>query len=187
MEHDQAEKFSDDSASGIIAALGSLVHKAAYIDNQPVDLGDGVTLSAVEIHVIDMVGRFPGESMSDLTVRLGVTKGAVSQMVGKLIGKSYIFRQHEDGNRKRVCLYLTKNGVKAFLWHQSLHNNVNEGIYEVLRNLQEGDRQMILEVLSRFIQTMDNSLLIREDHIRWFLSEYSPSTDDRGCGPENDP
>lgn len=187
MDSTQGGLSSDDSASVIIAALVSVVHKAAYIDNQPVDLGDGLTLSAVEIHVLDVVGQHPGGSMSDLALSLGVTKGAVSQMVGKLIGKGYISRQYEDGNRKRVCLYLTGIGMKAFNWHQSLHNKVNEDIYEVLRNLPEGDRQMILEVLSRFIQTLDNSLLIREDHIRWFLSEYSQSTDDHGSGPENDP
>lgn len=160
-------------SSQILDILVQVIHKAAFIDNQPVDLGDGSLLTATEIHLIDMAGRNPGDTISDLAVRMGVTKSAVSQMVQKLVVKGYLIRCREEGNRKNICLHLTTSGKKAFEWHKSLHSNVDEEIISYLSALPEHEQTILLELLTRLKTTIDHSLLIREEHIRDFLSSYS--------------
>jgi DNA-binding MarR family transcriptional regulator len=164
---------SDLISPQILITLVQVIQKAAFIDNQPVDLGDGSLLTATEIHLIDMTGRFPGETISDLAARMGVTKSAVSQMVQKLVVKGYLIRCREEGNRKNICLHLTQNGKKAFAWHKSLHSNIDEQIISFLSALSEQERMILLELLERLKATIDHSLLIREDHIQSFLSSYT--------------
>jgi transcriptional regulator, MarR family len=67
-----------------------------------VDIGYGDVLSASEIHLIDIAGRYPQEKLSEIATRLGITKGAVTQMVQKLEEKGYVRRvrsteKQEDG------------------------------------------------------------------------------------------
>ncbi len=164
---------SDLISTQILETLVRVIQKAAFIDSQPVDLGDGSLLSAGEIHLIDMAGQYPHDTISGLASRLGVTKSAVSQMVQKLVVKGYIDRCREEGNRKNICLHLTPSGKKAYAWHTSLHSCVDEQIYSYLSSLTDNDRQILLELLIRLSTTIDHSLKIRDDHIRNFLSRYS--------------
>ncbi|WP_319538510.1 MarR family winged helix-turn-helix transcriptional regulator [uncultured Methanospirillum sp.] len=170
---DEPAGESDLISTQILEILIRVVQKAAFIDSQPVDLGDGSLLSAGEIHLIDMAGQYPHDTISGLASRLGVTKSAVSQMVQKLVVKGYIDRCREEGNRKNICLHLTPSGKKAFAWHTSLHSCVDDQICSYLSSLSYNDRQILLELLIRMSTTIDHSLKIRDDHIRNFLSTYS--------------
>lgn len=171
MEEEQELEVPGQVTARIISMLVTIVHKAAFIDNQPVDLGDGL-LSAAEIHLIDMAGIFPSAHISELAVRLGVTKGAVSQMVQKLEKKGYLTRTKEGDNRKNICLQLTRSGRTAFYWHQELHRSVDVQILSLLNNLEEGEQLRILEIFSCMSETLDRSLEVREAQIRKFLDSY---------------
>ncbi len=170
---DEPAGESDKISTQILETLIRVIHKAAFIDNQPVDLGDGSLLSAGEIHLIDMAGQYPHDTISGLASRLGVTKSAVSQMVQKLVVKGYIDRCREEGNRKNICLHLTPSGKKAFAWHASLHSCVDDQVFSYLSSLSSNDRQVLLELLTRLNTTIDHSLKIRDDHIRNFIATYS--------------
>ena len=170
---DEPAGESDLISARILETLVEVIQKAAFIDSQPVDLGDGSLLSAGEIHLIDMAAQYPHDTISGLASRLGVTKSAVSQMVQKLVVKGYIDRCREEGNRKNICLHLTPSGKKAFAWHTSLHSCVDDQICSYLSSLSYNDRQTLLELLVRMSTTIDHSLKIRDDHIRNFLSTYS--------------
>ncbi len=160
----------------ILETLITVVQKTAFIDNQPVDLGDGSLLSAAEIHLIDMAGKHPHDTISALAGRMGVTKSAVSQMVQKLVVKGYLNRCREEGNRKNICLHLTPIGKKAFAWHKSLHSCVDEQICSYIASIPFKERQNLLELLIRLNATIDHSMQIRDDHIKNFLSTYSPDS-----------
>jgi DNA-binding MarR family transcriptional regulator len=159
----------------ILDSLIQVVHKATFIDNQPVNLGIGSSLSAAEIHLIDMAGRFSGETISGLASRLGVTKGAVSQMVNKLEEKGYLIKIHGEGNKKNVFIELTKNGKMAYDWHDSLHKHMNQMVLTRLSQLNQEESEKILAIFLDLSAMLDLSIIIRDEHIRRFLNEYTDS------------
>lgn len=160
----------------IIGTLVQIIHKAAYIDNQPVSLDDGPSLSAAEIHLIDAVGSFSDETLSSLATRLGITKGAVSQFVTRLETKGYLVRHRQSGNRKNVSLVLTAKGQKAYCWHQTLHERINRHILDGLSDLTVQDREHLVRILGNLSTTLDVSLLLRDEHTKEFLSVYQPTS-----------
>ncbi len=132
-----------------------LFNKAAIIEQQPVDTGDGILLYTSEIHLIDLAGRFPEESMSALASRLGITKGAVSQTVKKLEAKGYLERIFKKGNKKNVFIRLTGPGKNAFDWHRAYHAVVNERISrEIFRGGRE-DSEYLWNILCRLEEIFD--------------------------------
>ncbi|MDD1728555.1 MAG: MarR family transcriptional regulator [Methanospirillum sp.] len=170
--------------NGILTAelhdiITRIIHRAVLIENIPVDLGLGDTISASEIHLIDTAGRFPGENLSSLAIRLGVTKGAVSQMVQKLEKKGYVNRIQEEGNRKNICLELTVKGNEAFLWHKTLHNRLSLELSLKTSRFSPEDLVAVTQILSIYEEMIAGSMDIRKDHLTWFwkmISHHEEST-----------
>ena len=144
-----------DTAEEFMDLFARLLTKAALIEQEPVDTGDGVLLYTSEIHLIDMAGRFPEESMSALASLLGITKGAVSQTVKKLEKKGYLERSNREGNKKNVLIRLTDSGIQAFNWHRAYHAMVNDRIAREIARIEGKDRKYILTILLQMEKIFD--------------------------------
>lgn len=117
-----------------LALIGRVVDRMAAMESHPHDYGTGVVLHRAEIHTVQAVGDEPGLSVGDLAERMGVTKGAASQMVRRLEDKRMLTRSHPKGNRKTVALKLTELGEAArsehMRYHQSMERLVREHLGE---------------------------------------------------------
>jgi DNA-binding MarR family transcriptional regulator len=162
MSSDLPPDGSDPSAEEFTDLLSRLFNKAAAIERDPVDTGDGVLLHASEVHLLDMAGRFPQESMTALAVRLGITKGAISQTVTKLEEKGYLERMRPEGNNRTVHLRLTAAGLRAFTWHRAYHAIVNRRIARQVAGLDQKERDAIRHLFRELEQVFDDCPEIRQ-------------------------
>ncbi len=94
------------------------------------DYGTGVLLYKVEIHVIQHIGNNPHINSTDLTRHLGVTKGAVSQMVDKLLKKGLVQKVRSPADARQSNLELTELGWKAFHTHEQFHNKIYQAVQQ---------------------------------------------------------
>ena len=83
--------------------------------------GTGVLMFRREIHTIQAIGRNPGINVTTLAEYMGVTKGAVSQIIKKLSKKRLVQKTHTIGNAKEVILELTNLGWIGFHNHEKFH------------------------------------------------------------------
>lgn len=138
-----------------------VIHQSAAIEQIPVDLGHGTLLSASEIHLIDMAGRYPNDNLKSLALRLGVTKGAISQMVKKLEEKGYITRVKAEENKKTVFLSLTISGMEVYTWHTNLHSTMYNLFREEIAKIPDSHIIATIEILSKYEQILVTSMKIR--------------------------
>jgi DNA-binding MarR family transcriptional regulator len=73
----------DEKVDALLESGIRILNKAYMLERKPVDIG-GVLLYPSEFHVIEIVGKYPEKNLTAIASHLGVTKGAVSQMVRKL-------------------------------------------------------------------------------------------------------
>ena len=73
-------------------------HKYAAYDSQPRDFGIGFPLTQNEIHAIVVVCENEGISLGELAKQRGVTKGAMSQLVSRLVKKGLVAKEAVRGN-----------------------------------------------------------------------------------------
>jgi DNA-binding MarR family transcriptional regulator len=83
--------------------------------------GTGVLMHTKEIHTIQAIGRHSGINVTKLAEHTGVTKGAVSQTINKLVRKGLVRKKHLPGNAKEVVLELTDLGWTGFHNHEKFH------------------------------------------------------------------
>jgi DNA-binding MarR family transcriptional regulator len=98
-----------------------LIARAESLHTPRFDFGTGIGLYRSEIHTVETIGRNPGINMTRLAEKMGVTKGAVSQMVGRLAKKGLVEKGTMPGNEKEVVTGLTDLGRRAFENHGAFH------------------------------------------------------------------
>jgi DNA-binding MarR family transcriptional regulator len=150
------DMYTNTAPEEFMDTLARLFNKAAIIEREPVDTGDGTLLYTSEVHLIDMAGRFPAESMSALATRLGITRGAISQTVKKLEEKGYVERINPEGNNKTVYIRLTETGTRVFTWHRSYHAVVNARIAQEIAGLDGKERERLQKILIKIENIFDD-------------------------------
>ena len=94
-------------------------------DKKPKSFDTRHKLYQSEIHFIDAIGLDGGYSASELSEKLGVTNGAVTQVSDKLLKKKLIEKYKKQGNKKTVYFKLTEEGAVAYKNHEKFHADFN--------------------------------------------------------------
>lgn len=98
-----------------------VVSKIMDMDKETRYYGTDQPLYKAEIHMIKSIKKNEGIHVTGLAGMLGVTKGAVSQIIGKLEHKGMIIKDTDPRNLSRLVLRLTPKGETAYLNHEKLH------------------------------------------------------------------
>lgn len=70
-----------------IELIEEVIHLYNRIENKKKDFGLGYEMSMKEIHTIQYIGDCPGINLKTLAEKQGVSKGAASQMITRLMQK----------------------------------------------------------------------------------------------------
>lgn len=155
----KVDKLSlDEKVDSLIGGGIRILNKAYALEKRPVDIGRGVLLYPSEFHLIETVGKNPAENLTTIASRLGVTKGAISQMGKKLEKKGLIEKVHVPGNKKDIVLELTDFGKEAFEWHRSLHESMESGIREELERMNDAGIEVFLKVYGHLEGMLDRCM-----------------------------
>lgn len=124
--------------------------------------GTDVPIFHSEIHVIMAIAEHPGIHVGGLADILGVTKGAVSEILKKLERKALVIKEVDDLNLSRYLLYLTDKGKKAHSNHLHYHTILNCMVEEQLEDASEHD----LKFLSDFLSSLINKVKVLNDNLK---------------------
>jgi DNA-binding MarR family transcriptional regulator len=105
----------------ILHLLDRVVSKMSSQHAVPSDFDTGVPLHRAEIHTVRTIGLNPGINVTTLAERMGVTKGAASQTVSRLVKKGLVRKVEAADNERETLLALTDLGVRAHLSHERFH------------------------------------------------------------------
>ena len=100
-----------------------ILHLYSVIGRKPKDYGTGDLLYFTEIHTIAMVGKNREINMTRLADMMGVTKGAISQTIRKLVSKSLIIKSNTN-NRKEINLRLSEKGRIVYKGQESFQKEL---------------------------------------------------------------
>lgn len=134
------------------AAIGTLIEYDRLIEKTPRDYGCDVLLYMSDIHMIEAIGNFPGENLTQLAERRGLTKSTVSKLVKKLEKEGLIKRYQFVDNKKETYFELTEQGKKAFEGHYAFHEKRSRSTHQRYRQYTAQQRQLILDFVNMYIE-----------------------------------
>jgi len=136
-----------------------ITNKMIRSESLPRDFGTGDQLFPSEIHTLCVIGTASGINITDLSVRLGVTKGAISKIAKKMAEKDLIERYQEPGNDKEILLRLTPKGKRAYLGHEKLQEIAFERLATEMKNLTDEQNVFLFRVFEVMEEMIDSTLL----------------------------
>lgn len=142
-------------------------HKIAYesldlafalmeLDKKTRYYGTDVPIFHSEIHVIQAIAEHPCIHVGGLADILGVTKGAVSEIIKKLERKALIIKEVDELNLSRYLLSLSKKGEKAHKIHMHYHAILNGVVENELQNATESELNFLSSFLLSLISKVEN-------------------------------
>ncbi len=131
-----------------------VVTKLSEIDRKTRYYGTDQPLYHAEIHMIKSIKENEGIHVTGLADMLGVTKGAVSQIIQRLERKGMIVKDTDPHNLSRLVLRLTPKGETAYRHHEELHREFDGLFSAAFENASEGNRAF----LYGFLNTLDEKI-----------------------------
>lgn len=131
--------------------LGRLIMQLRRLERHPRTFGNAGALTPSEIHTIEAIGFDGSVLMSELAARLGVTKGAVTQLIARLESKQLVTRTSHPHDSRGIIISLTEKGKEAFTAHEEVH----ERFYDQLR-MQLTERE--IEVFENCVDKLNEFL-----------------------------
>jgi len=141
----------------IIALFIKLSNKYQALEKIPVDYGDGKTLYHSERHMLDAIGDNPAMNVSEFARNIGVTKGAVSQVVKKLEEKQVVRRYKQAENDKEVFIELTNLGKEIYNKHQETNEESLIPLHDELLKYSDDKVYFLIEMFKWFDSYLDSA------------------------------
>jgi DNA-binding MarR family transcriptional regulator len=138
--------------------LGRVLVKYNMVEREAFDFGVGIKLYPSEIHTLSAIDALGGCGVTDLARESGVTKGATSQLVSKLVKKGLILKEPDPQNGSKVILRLTELGKKASDNHYKYHMDHDSEFIDYLRAMSEEELKMFDDICSKMNDWMDSYL-----------------------------
>ena len=139
-------------------AIERVLHKYMRLEEMPFTYGDGIKLTQREIHVIDTIGTNPDINMTQLAEMHVITKGAVSQMIYRLLDKGYVEKVSAPEDDRELRMILTPSGRAAYEAHREYHAKRSGGFMDILNSMDASEFAALQHVLASFEAMVDDAL-----------------------------
>jgi DNA-binding MarR family transcriptional regulator len=138
-----------------------ILHLYSVINKKPKDYGTGDLLYFTEIHTITMVGKNKKINVTRLAETMGVTKGAISQTIKKLVSKNLILKTNLR-NRKEVNLKLSEKGRLVYKGQKSFQKDIFTFAATLYERGTPEQRDLVRRLFTEIVANMQMRVKIQE-------------------------
>ena len=131
-----------------------VIHEYHQRENIPRSYGEDILLTQTEIHMLTVIGEQPGIGTKALAKAKGVTAGAASQMIKKLVQKGLIMKRISADSDAKIELYLTEKGLGCFEEQQRIHREANQKWYRLLDELDDKTYQSMERIINKMEEVL---------------------------------
>lgn len=133
----------------------SVVNRTNQLRNVPVRLEGCEALNLAAIHLIETIGAYEHINMTEISEKIGITKGAVSQMSAKLVSKGLVVKAKSPGSDKEINLSLSEGGQAVWKAHQKLHEQMYADLAGLLAEFSSTDLERVALFFAKLKTYMD--------------------------------
>lgn len=131
-----------------------ILHLYSVIGRKPKKYGTGDLLYIAELHTITMVGNNHEINMTRLADIMGVTRGAISQTIRKLVSKNLIIKSNLT-NRKEINLKLSEKGMIVYKAQESFQKEIFTFAGSLYEQASAEDRDLVRRLFIAISSNME--------------------------------
>lgn len=151
MEHKWMGKYR-----GFVESVIFLCNCASTEFITPYYYGTDFKITAREAQVLEYLLEDTTGIMVEVANRLGVTRGAFSNIVNKLVAKGCLEKEHRGTNKKNIYPVVTEKGKETYRKYAEF---INEYWFEKMFAMADEIPEEYVEKLSVMLKEMGNSMM----------------------------
>jgi DNA-binding MarR family transcriptional regulator len=149
----------DPELRSMIDIFLKILHTYSAIEKKPKDLGTGDLLYVSEIQAISIIGKNPEINLTQLADMTGVTRGAISQIVKRLVSKRYVAR-YNTRNNKEINLRLSDKGYLIFQAYAAYEKDLFAFAEQIYADASPAERDLVKRL---FVVIFENTRKILDN------------------------
>lgn len=142
----------------LMHSLCRVLEKYTTVSKVQKNFGLEDPLYPAEIHVLSSIATMESSSVTDIAKQFGTTKGAASQLAGKLASKGYVLKNTDPEKGSRLLLTPTMKGLEAHNRHLEYHKKKDKIFFEYLSSLTDEQYKTFEEICRQMNLWMDSYL-----------------------------
>ena len=115
---------------------------------------EGIILYPSEIHTVEYIAVSSTTNFTEIANQMGLTRGAVSKMIGRLENLGLLVRYKYHPKQKEIYIHLTEAGVQAYEGHKKYHATMWQQLSQYFESLEGSQQRIILEFLDKYLEGM---------------------------------
>ncbi len=147
----------DKKYTEVIEVFFRMLNCFNEFEKQPLKFNEEQLLYPSQVHALCIINNNPNSNITELAKKLGVTKGAASQVISKLEKKEIIERANSH-NQKEVFLHLTSRGNTVLTEHLKRCSLRNCDIKKILIELEDSQLELATKLFSNLDEVIKNQL-----------------------------
>jgi DNA-binding MarR family transcriptional regulator len=133
----------DTSVNLLADRLRRIINRLIFLEKRSVVQLGGLRLHPSEIHLMQVIQEEPDLNAGEMAHKLGVTNGAVSQTLARLVRKGVVAKSKDSNRKNRVTASCTPTGETALRRFQEERATSLHALASYLDGLSEADRAVI--------------------------------------------
>ena len=160
--HERAKPYKkgcsmNQSGTEVIHAFIALTETIANSKTNVLDFGgNDMVFYRGEIHIIKMIGDYPGLFSSEIARRFGITRAVVHKTLLKLKERGFVAKEQDNEDKKRHKLFLTETGKRAYTYHEDYHKQHDKALLDYVASLSDNQSETITGFLQHANQLIQN-------------------------------
>lgn len=141
----------------VVNSFINLIEKIGNGKTNVLDFGsEDMVFYRGEIHIIKMIGDYPGIHSSEIARNFGITRAVIHKTLLKLEKRNLVEKKQDSEDKKKQKLFLTQKGNIAYKYHEKYHNEHDKALFDFIRNLSEKELDTIMRFLKHADQLIQN-------------------------------
>lgn len=142
-------------------AFERVFHLYSAYEGQPRNFGIGFPLTQNEIHAVVLICENEGISLGELAKERAVTKGAMSQLVSRLVAKGLVVKEIAEHSASYVALRPTELGRTACENHSRTHNVMGITIeQQLLADMSDEQIKLVTKKFNQFAELIETEMKV---------------------------
>ncbi|WP_143402957.1 MarR family winged helix-turn-helix transcriptional regulator [Gemmiger sp. An120] len=139
----------------LVERIIHLCNKSATHFTRPAFFDTPYKLTAIQIQIIEYLLEDRDENMSSVAQRLGITRGAFSNNVTRLIGMGLLEKAHRPGNNKNLFVTVTPKGRGLYRdYSRFIYERWFRDMFKLADQIPEEHLKIFEDILQGFADTL---------------------------------
>ncbi|MFC1823945.1 MarR family winged helix-turn-helix transcriptional regulator [Thermodesulfobacteriota bacterium] len=133
-----------------------LSNKLIFLEKKSILKRGDVKLYPSEIHLINVIEEAQDINASKMAIRLGVTKGAVSQTLARLEKKGVLYKVKDPQNKNELTVHFTPLGKEILRHHRKARASLEKQYAKYFSDISQEEKKVITTFLSKLEKFFDH-------------------------------